>query len=106
MDWRLKALAFRVLEVPGGAQLHYSPRHPQLAASRAQLDSLDGVAQRVVDDAARHGGAVPSTVLEVGAGRDLAVPLALRQLGVARVIASDVERLARLDLVQHAAARC
>ena len=47
----------------------------------------------------------PSSVLEIGAGRDLAVPLALRQHGVAKVIASDVSRLARLDLIQHAARR-
>jgi hypothetical protein len=37
------------------------------------------------------------------AGRDLAVPLALRGLGIERVIAADVTRLAKLDLVRHAA---
>lgn len=41
--------------------------------------------------------------MEVGAGRDLAVPLALRGAGVVRVIACDVTRLAKLDLVRHAA---
>lgn len=108
MDWRLKALAFRVLDLPGGAQAHYLlqrhvtrnwPRRPQT------LDALAGIARRTVDDFDRHRGGLPASVLEIGAGRDLAVPLALRQLGVGRVLASDVTRLARLDLVQHAADR-
>ncbi|MGY4622011.1 hypothetical protein ACVWZ4_007238 [Bradyrhizobium sp. USDA 4472] len=108
MDWRLKALAFRVLDLPGGAHAHYFlqrhvtrnwPRRPQT------LDALAGIARRIIEDYARHAGGTPATVIEVGAGRDLAVPLALRRLGVSEVIASDVERLARLDLVQHAANR-
>jgi hypothetical protein len=108
MDWRFKALAFRALEVPGGSQLHYFLQRrvtcnwPRPVAT---LDALAAVAKRIADDAVRHTGAIPATVLEVGAGRDLAVPLALRRLGVGEVIASDVERLAKLDLVRHAAAR-
>lgn len=108
MDWRLKAFTFRVLDLPGGEHAHYFlqrhvtrnwPRRP------ATLDALAGIARRVVDDYARNVGRQPDSVLEVGAGRDLAVPLALRRLGVATVIASDVTRLARLDLIQHAASR-
>lgn len=108
MDWRLKALAFRALEVPGGAWAHYFlQRHVTRNWPRPlrTLDALAEVARRIVDDFARHRGGAPGTVLEVGAGRDLAVPLALRRLGVREVIASDVERLARIDLVQHAADR-
>ena len=106
MDWRLKALAFRVLELPGGEQAHYFlQRHVTRTWPRpaATLVSLQNIARRVVEDYARHVGGTPSSVLEIGAGRDLAVPLALRRLGVAKVIASDVDRLARLDLIQHAA---
>lgn len=108
MDWRLKALAFRVLELPGGAWAHYLlQRHvtknwPRKAAT---LDSLAKIAARVLEDYARHAEGIPDRCLEIGAGRDLAVPLALRRLGVREVVATDVERLARLDLVQHAAAR-
>jgi 2-polyprenyl-3-methyl-5-hydroxy-6-metoxy-1,4-benzoquinol methylase len=106
MNWRFKALAFRALDLPGGAQAHYFlQRHvtknwPRRAST---LDSLLGIARRVTDDFARHAGGSPATVLEVGAGRDLAVPLGLRRLGVGKVIASDVIRLAKLDLIQHAA---
>jgi hypothetical protein len=108
MDWRLKALAFRALELPGGAQAHYFlQRHVTRNWPRRSktLDALAGIAKRVVEDYARHVGGAPKSVLEVGAGRDLAVPLALRLLGVRSVITCDVERLGKLDLIQHAADR-
>src|SRR5581483_5054154 len=46
-----------------------------------------------------------ATFLEIGAGRDLTVPLAMRLLGVGRVITTDIQRLAKLDLIQDAARR-
>ena len=108
MDWRLKALAFRVLDLPGGAHAHYFlQRHvtrnwPRPAAT---LNSLAGIARRVTGDYEKYVGGVPVSALEIGAGRDLAVPIALRHIGVEKVFASDVSRLARLDLIQHAANR-
>lgn len=108
MDWRLKALAFRALDLPGGAHAHYflqrrvTKNWPRRAST---LDSLAEIARRVLADYTRHIGGAPASVLEVGAGRDLAVPLALRRLGIGKVIASDVARLAKLDLIQHAAYR-
>ena len=87
MDWRLKALAFRLLDLPGGTYAHYFlQRHvtrnwPRRATT---LNALQNIARRVIEDYARHVGGTPSSVLEIGAGRDLAVPLALRKLGVAK----------------------
>lgn len=107
MDWRLKALVFRALDLPGGAAAHYflqrrvTKNWPRRAVT---LDALKDIARRVLADYARHNGSIPASVLEIGAGRDLAVPLSLHELGVAKIIASDVNRLARLDLVNHAAA--
>lgn len=106
MDWRLKALAFRALELPGGAHAHYFlQRHVTRNWPRRTktLDALASIARRAIEDYARHVGGTPSSVLEVGSGRDLAVPLALRRLGVAKVVTCDVERLGKLDLIQHAA---
>jgi hypothetical protein len=107
MHWKAKAVAFRVLEWPGGATAHYFlQRHVTRTWPRrsSTLDALWGIAQRVLDDCATQSMVgLPAKVLEIGAGRDLAVPLALNRLGVARVVASDVVRLARLDLVRHAA---
>lgn len=108
MHWRLKALAFRALDLPGGDHLHFFlQRNLTRSWPRrdATLDALVGIARRVLEDYARHVGGAPASVLEIGAGRDLAVPLALRRLGVAHVITSDVERLGRLELVRHAARR-
>lgn len=108
MDWRFKALAFRALDLPGGERAHYFlQRHVTRNWPRPQagLALLSATAQRILDDYTKHLGGVPATVLEVGAGRDLAVPSALRRLGVARVIATDVKRLAKLELIEHAAKR-
>lgn len=66
---------------------------------------MAGKAKEVLSEYHRQVGIVPESVLEVGAGRDLAVPLALRRLGVKDVTTVDVNRIARLDLVQHAADR-
>lgn len=106
MDWRLKALAFRLLDAPGGDQIHYLlQKHVTKNWPRRTitLDALAAAARRVIKDCQTHGHHSPQTVLEIGAGRDLAVPLALCQLGVKRVIASDVARLAKIDLIRHAA---
>jgi len=108
MDWRLKALAFRVLDLPGGAHAHYFLQRrvtKNWPRRESTLNALGAIAKRVLDDYGRHVGGIPASVLEIGAGRDLAVPLAMRRLGVRKVIASDVTRLAKLDLVQHAADR-
>ena len=105
MHWKAKALAFWMLERPGGDALHYFlQRHITRTWPRpvTALDALWAVAQRVLGDCRRHGLTRPS-VLEIGSGRDLAVPLALNRLGVERIVAADVARLARLDLVGHAA---
>jgi len=108
MDWRLKALAFRALDLPGGDAAHYLlQRHVTGAWPRPArlLEALAARAKSVIDSYGVHIGGIPHGVLEIGAGRDLAVPLALRQLGVQDVTAVDVNRLARLELVQHAADR-
>src|SRR2546430_5957459 len=106
MGGRLKAMPFRALELPGGKHAHYFlQRHVTRTWPRpaATLLSLQNISRRVVEDYARYVGGTPSSVLEIGAGRDLAVPLALRRLGVAKVVASDGDRLARLELFPHAA---
>ena len=108
MDWRLKALAFRALDLPGGDTVHYwLQRHVLRSWPRPalRLASFPPRAQGLIDDCVRHLGRAPESVLEIGAGRDLALPLCLRRLGVGLVLASDVTRLARLDLVRDAAMR-
>lgn len=110
MDWRYKALAFRVLSaIPFGEALHYQlqrrvthslPRNDESLAQRIEE------ARWIVEEFERNGGKrAGATFLELGAGRDLTVPLAMRFLGVERVITTDIQRLAKLDLIQDAASR-
>jgi methyltransferase family protein len=106
MNWQLKALAFRALEFPGGGAVHYllqryaTKTWPRPAKT---LDALVGSAKRVLEEYEAHVGGAPASALEVGAGRDLAVPLAFRRFGVPRVLSIDTSRLSKLDLVRHAA---
>lgn len=103
MHWKTKAAIFKMLSViPFGAGLHFLlqrhvtrewPRRPEV------LDQLIVAARRVLSHAPDA-----RTFIEVGAGRDLAVAIALRMLGAERVTCLDVTRLAHLELVQHAAA--
>lgn len=108
MHWKLKAAAFQVLEtLPFGDSLHFlAQRHITRNWPRRErnLDLLIETGRIVIDDYARWGqtSADRSTFLEVGAGRDLAVPLSLRLLGAGKVITTDIKALARLDLVNHA----
>src|SRR2546430_17086665 len=98
MGGRLKAMPFRALELPGGKHAHYFlQRHVTRTWPRpaATLLSLQNISRRVVEDYARYVGGTPSSVLEIGAGRDLAVPVALRRLRGANVEISDLHPLAR-----------
>jgi hypothetical protein len=108
MNWRVKAAAFRALDfLPYGADLHYVLQRRftrTLPRSAKRLDSRWEAARSILSHWTKHKpSSYPEEVLEIGAGRDLAVPLALLMMGVARVVASDVERLARIDLVRDAA---
>lgn len=109
MDWRIKAAAFRVLgAVPFGADAHFwLQRHitrtwPRSASDLAALlgwaryliGAFSAIDPKPIDQCA---------FAEIGAGRDLAVPVALRLLGVGRVYTVDINRIAQLDLVNHVA---
>jgi len=109
MNWQLKSVAFRVLaHVPFGSQLHFlAQRHVVRSFPRpaARLDALWAKAQFFVERLAHHApGSVlaDATFVEIGAGRDLSVPIALRFAGVGSVWSVDVIRLAKIDLVRHA----
>ena len=109
MDWKTKALAFRMLDrLPGGKNLHF---FLQRNVTRTWPRPLPTV-QALVEGARAHlyyftrhseVGLADACFLEIGAGRDLTVPLALRMLGAGKVVTIDIQRLAKLDLVSHSA---
>jgi hypothetical protein len=108
MDWRLKALGFRLLDLPGGDALHYWLQRYVTGGwprSDKRLFSFPDRAQALIDNCEKHLGHQPGTVLEIGAGRDLAMPLSLRRAGIPLVIASDISRLARIELINSASSR-
>lgn len=108
MHWKLKAAAFKAMEkVPFGEELHFLMQRrvtktwPRPASILTLF--LEG-AREIVDIFEAHSE-VPlgeADFLEIGAGRDLAMPIALILVGVKHVIAVDIARLAKLDLVNHA----
>lgn len=109
MYWKTKARVFRALSiVPMGDQIHYLlqrkvtkelPRRPEY------IEDLLVAAQKLYDDVSCQLAVnLPDArFVEIGAGRDLAVAIALRMLGVGHVTCIDITRLAKLDLIQHAA---
>lgn len=104
MHWKIKAHIFRTLSVmPFGKHLHFQLQKyvtKEWPRSRSTLEQLFIAARRVYEATAGHRG----HHLEIGAGRDLAVAVALRMMGVERVTCVDVSRLAQPVLVNHAAA--
>lgn len=109
MNWKLKAGIFRVLELmPFGDELllQLQRRVTREMPRKAEvLDELFVASTRILTYFGANGGTVHAHTrfLEIGAGRDLAVAVALRLQGVPRVTCLDIKRLARLDLIQHAA---
>lgn len=110
MNWQTKSAAFRVLSaLPLGSEIHYlAQRYLVRSFPRpaARLDALWDKGAHFAEAFAQYGDGTDlsnATFLEVGAGRDLSVPIALRFLGIGRVVSIDVTRLAKLDLVRHSA---
>lgn len=110
MYWKTKAGIFRALSVvPFGDHIHFLlqrtvtrelPRRPE------HLDQLVTAARTLHADAQGRIGEDDlgkAMFVEVGAGRDLAVAIALRLLGVGHVASIDITRLAKLGLIRHAA---
>jgi len=104
MHWKIKSYIFRTLSViPFGTHLHFQlQKHvtKEWPRSNSTLEQLLIAARRVYQSTVGHR----RHFLEIGAGRDLAVAVALRLMGVERVTCVDVSRLAQPELVEHAAA--
>lgn len=111
LNWKIKAALFHCLKyMPMGTRLHYMAQRyvtKTFPRDNSHIDALVNVARRYVHDF-RNLTVTPledAAFLEIGAGRDLIVPLALRLLGVKHVTAVDIERLADIKLINIAARR-
>ena len=107
VHWKAKSAAFRILSVmPFGEVLHHVlQRHVthEWPRSESVLDELIVAARDILAACHFAGNLSEAQFLEIGSGRDVAVALALRMLGVGAVVTIDVERLAQLDLINHSA---
>ena len=107
MHWKTKSAAFRILSaIPFGGTIHHLlQRHVTHEWPRAEpvLDELIVAAREILAAASIAGDPGKASFVEIGAGRDVAVALALRMLGVGSVTTLDIDRLARIDLVNHSA---
>jgi hypothetical protein len=111
MHWRIKGSVFKILDVmPGGDEVHYWLQRwvtRTLPQSENAIGSIWQCARETVSCYEKHCGTRPpeATLLEIGAGRDLAYALSLRLLGFAHVLTIDLNPLARIELVQQVLTR-
>ncbi|MGY4334545.1 hypothetical protein ACVWWG_008962 [Bradyrhizobium sp. LB7.2] len=109
MKWQTKSRYFRLLAaLPQGPRLHHlAQRHLTKEWPRpiTHLESYRERALKFVEAFQRFSNRnlEDSEFVEIGAGRDLALAVSLRLAGVARVTCIDIERLANLYLINHAA---
>jgi hypothetical protein len=100
MNWRLKCLAFRALDlVPGGDALHvWAQRHVTSRYFRTLSDANIESHRYHVDNYLKLGRT--GVALEFGAGGSLSAALMLSAAG-ATVYAYDIARLANVERINH-----
>ena len=109
MNWKFKALVFRQLsKLTFGSDILFQLQKYGTREVPRRVEALDELLQAARKIFAlykeNYQGLQTSdfAFLEIGAGRDLAVAIALRMLGIPKVYCLDVDRLARASLVEHA----
>jgi SAM-dependent methyltransferase len=106
MRWQAKARAFKVLSgIPFGTSLHFMLQRyvtRRLPRPEKQVKAIYDFSQKLLSLYAAHTtrDVSASTFFEFGSGRDLVVPLAFSAGGAKRFMTLDIERLAKLDLIQ------
>ncbi len=109
MHWKLKAKVFRILStVPFGSQIHYMLQRyvtREVPRRSKYLDQLLVTAKKLHEDVKVNSkfDIESASFLEIGCGRDLAVAVALRLMGVRHITCVDISRLAKLFLINNAA---
>jgi len=109
MRWISKSRVFRTLSMmPFASLLHFAMQRYLTKEWPRSADDLEAYAKRAETFIAlfRRYSSLEIDALsfiEIGAGRDLALALALRCIGVRHIICLDIERLGDLKLINHAA---
>ncbi len=100
MNWRLKCLAFYLMDIiPGGDAIHTLAQRHITGRYFRRLSDANMTSHRYhVDNYLKLGR--PGTALEFGAGGSLTAALMLSAAG-ARVYAYDINRLATVERINH-----
>ena len=106
MRWQYKAWAFRGFSaLPGGRHLHYAAQRyvtRSIPRSPAKIRAVyNGNFLAHMEAFKRHGAPLDGRLFEFGAGWDLCCNIALWCLGIERQLVVDLNRHARLPLVNH-----
>ena len=94
--------------VPAGHRLNYALQRRVTHSFPLPQDSFDehvDAAEGFLAAYDRHVGGLPAVALEIGAGWDMVVPLAIARGGVPCQIAIDIRTLARPELIRDSADR-
>lgn len=100
MNWRLKCIAFQILEhLPGGGFMH---RAAQKYVTRSHLfDVTDAYLRLHQFHVAQYRRIHPGRVLEFGGGRHFLSPLLLSNAGATEVLVYDIQRLSSPLQINH-----
>ena len=109
MNWKIKSKLFQILtSVPFGAQIHYLLQRyltKEWPRKEENLNLLLIAAKKIYKDINENAkfDIASSSFIEIGCGRDLAVAIALRMMGVGHITCVDITRQAKISLINHAA---
>lgn len=102
MDYRIKLAMQRLISIMPGTYVlnRFMQRYiaGSLPISDAVLDARAAIAGKHLDKYFKQHGVMPKTVLDIGSGSDLSLPI-LMSKKCERITASDIRRLAAKDLV-------
>ena len=109
MDWQTKSKMFSIInKVPYSTSVHHFFQTRVLKSFPRSDNNYEQmlVASSKINELFQQNCSLPSAsarFIEIGAGRDLITPICLRALGVKEVCAIDIEELAKLKYINHAA---
>lgn len=110
MHWKTKSRVFRLLSLaPHAQELLFAIQKyvtKEVPRRESSLELLFDAAQEIFEAIQKHvspRSAGDLKLVEIGAGRDLAVALALRMMGVGHITCVDITPMAKIDLVARAA---
>ncbi|MCS6833871.1 MAG: class I SAM-dependent methyltransferase, partial [Flammeovirgaceae bacterium] len=106
MKWWLKAIVQKILSnIPFGEDINYwlqrniTHTYP-ISSAELTWKCHDAIQYKYLYETYAHRPFSSATILEIGGGRDLCMPLVFYLLGAKRIVVTDLYRQLKLDLLQ------